>query len=196
MSLRSILLLALLSLYSFQSLGLFSEQFLKEINKIKPIALYKDKVLSKMISKYIKLYKMEKSHTVKTVDLANIYKTCNLDFEVDLVQEFLPASDHQINHINIGGALIPGQTPHDVNKWVCTVGVAIENLGEPNSVYSLLYNLSTTFTKSSLLRDSGLDLSDIDETELVNYFFYTELLKIYNEEILPIKKIDIEKEEK
>ena len=120
MSLRSILFLALLSLYSFQSLGLFSEQFLKEINKIKPTALYKDKVLSKMISKYFKLYKMEKSHTVKTVDLANIYKTCNLDFEVDLVQEFLPASDHQINHINIGGALIPGQTPHYVNKWVCT----------------------------------------------------------------------------
>ena len=196
MPLRSILLLALLSLYSFQSLGLFSEQFLKEINKIKPIALYKDKVLSKMISKYFKLYKMEKSHTVKTVDLANIYETCNLDFEVNLVKGFLPASDHQINHINIGGVLTPGQTPHYVNKWVCTVGVAIENLGEPNSVYSLLYNLSTTFSKSSLLKDSGIDLSDIDETELVNYFFYTELLKIYNEEILPIKKIDIEKEEK
>ena len=51
MSLRSILFLALLSLYSFQSLGLFSEQFLKEINKIKPTVLYKDKVLSKIISK-------------------------------------------------------------------------------------------------------------------------------------------------
>ena len=33
MSLRSILLLALLSLYSFQSLGLFSEQFFKEIKR-------------------------------------------------------------------------------------------------------------------------------------------------------------------
>ena len=139
---------------------------------------------------------MEKSHTVKTVDLANIHKTCTLDFEVNLVKKFLPASDHQINHINIGGVLIPGQTPHFINKWVCTVGVAIENLGKPNSVYSLLYNLSTTFRKSDLLKDSGLDLSDIDELELVNYFFYTELYKIYIEEILPIKKIDIEKEEK
>ena len=55
MPLRSILLLVLLSLYSFQLLGLFSEQFLKEINKIKSTALYKDKVLSKMISKYFKL---------------------------------------------------------------------------------------------------------------------------------------------
>ena len=115
MHLRSILLLALLSLYSFQSLGLFSEQFFKEINKIKPTVLYKDKVLSKMISKYFKLYKMEKSHSVKTVDLANIHKTCNLDFEINLVKGFLPASDHQIDHISIGGDLIPGQTPHFVN---------------------------------------------------------------------------------
>ena len=34
-------------------------------------------------------------------------QNCNLDFEVRLVRSFLlPASDHQIAHINIGGALM------------------------------------------------------------------------------------------
>ncbi len=133
------------------------------------------------------LYKIEKSHTVKTVDLSDIHKNCNLDFEINLVQQKVPASGHQMVHINIGEALKPGVNPHYTNKWVCIVGVAIENKGETNSVYSLLYNLSTGFTKSNFMNESGLDLSNIDERELIIYFFYIELLRIYNEEILPVK---------
>ena len=192
---KFILLLVLISLYSCQSLGLFSQQFLIELNRIKPTFILKDRTLAKMISKYFKLYKFEKSHTVKTVDLNNVYDTCNLDFEVELVQQSLPASDHQINHINIGGLLIPGQTPHYTNKWVCTLGVALVNIGKKNSAYSLLYHLSTTLNKSTFMKDSGLDLTDIDERDLMNYFFYIQLLKIYNEEILPIKEIEIPKKE-
>ena len=105
-----ILFIALLSLFTCQSLGLFKEQFLFEINKFKPSL--KDKNLEKIIVKFAQLYTVEYSHTVKTVDLKNIMKTCNLDFEIKLVQsDPLPASNHQINHINIGGRLIPGQTP-------------------------------------------------------------------------------------
>ena len=50
-----------------------------------------------MISKFFKLYKIRKSRTVKTVDLSDIHKTCNLDFEINLVQQKV-ASDHQISY--------------------------------------------------------------------------------------------------
>ena len=157
---------------------------------MKPSFIDTDKTLNKVINKFIKLYKIEKSSSLKTVDLNNIHKTCNLDFEIELVQRKpLPASDHQIGHINIGGLIIPGQTPHYTNKWTCTIGVVIKNNSQNNSVYSLMYNLASTFNKNTLIKDSGLDLSSIDERDLVNYFFYTELLRIYNEEILPIKAV-------
>ena len=185
-----ILFLALWSLFACQSLGLFKEQFLLEINKFKPSL--KDKSLEKMILKFVQLYTVEYSHTVKTVDLKNIMKTCNLDFEINLVQsDPLPASDHQINHINIGGLLIPGQTPNYKNFWAATIGVVIKNNGEFNSVYSLMYNLKVDFNKVTFMKTSGLDLTSVDERVLVSYIIYNQCLKIYNEELLPVKSAEL-----
>ena len=179
-------LFALFYLISSQSLGLFHEQFLKEINTFKPVI--DDKALFKIISKYSKTFKIEESRTVKTVDLNNIYETCSLDFEVKLVQsETLPASDHQIAHINIGGLIVPGQTPKFTNFWAATIGVVIKNLGEKDSVYSLLYHLKLDFNKYDFMRYSGLDLTDIDERVIVDYIFYNECYRIYEEELLPVK---------
>ena len=181
-----ILFISLLPLFTCQSLGLFKEQFLLEINKFKPSL--KDKNLEKIIVKFAQLYTVEYSHTVKTVDLKNIMKTCNLDFEIKLVQsDPLPASNHQINHINIGGLLIPGQKPKYRNFWAATIGVVIKNNGEFNSVYSLMYRLKVDFNKVTFMKTAGLDLTNVDERVLVNYIIYNQCLKIYNEELLPVK---------
>ena len=181
-----IFVLALFSLISCQSLGLFHEQFLKEIYTFKPYI--DDPELFEQIAKYWKTFKIEESRTVKTVDLNNIHKTCNLDFEIKLVQsETLPASDHQIAHINIGGLIVPGQTPKFTNFWAATIGVVIKNLGEKDSVYSLLYHLKLDFNKYDFMRYSGLDLTDIDERVIVDYIFYNECYRIYEEELFPVK---------
>ena len=184
-----ILLITLWSLYSCQSLGLFSEQFLKELKNIKPSLLLTKEIENGLIN-YMASNKIEKSHTVKSVDLNNIYSTCNLDFEISLVQTTpLPASNNLIAHINIGGLLIPGMPRRYVNKWACTFGVVIKNNSEFNSVYSLIYNLSTSFNLNSFMEETGLDLSGYDERELAKYIFYTQLLDIYNKEIFPVKQV-------
>ena len=184
-----ILLITLWSLYSCQSLGLFSEQFLKELKNIKPRLLLTKEIENGLIN-YIASNKIEKSHTVKSVDLNNIYSTCNLDFEISLVQTTpLPASNNLIAHINIGGLLIPGMPRRYVNKWACTFGVVIKNNSEFNSVYSLIYTLSTSFNLNSFMEETGLDLSGYDERELAKYIFYTQLLDIYNKEIFPVKQV-------
>ena len=189
MSNRIILLLSLWSLYSCVSYGLFAEQFLQESYKIKPTFATKEKILTKVISKYIKSYVVEiESKSLKTVDLDNIHENCNLDFEIELVQSpKLPASNHQIAHINIGGLLRPGQPANYKNFWSCYIGVVIEGNEEPNTVHSLLYHLTVDFKKSDLVKDSGLDLDDIDERDIASYLFYIECLRIYNEELSPIK---------
>ena len=190
MSGRFILLLSLWSLYSCVSLGLFAEQFLQESSKIKPIFAEEDKVLIKVISKYIQSNKVvvEAEKTLKTVDLDNILENCNLDFEIELVQTpKLPASNHHIAHINIGGLLIPGQPRNYKNFWSCYIGVVIKGIGEPNKVYSLLYHLTVDFSINEFIKDSGLDLKQINEKDIASYLFYLECLRIYNEELSPVK---------
>ena len=181
-----IFVVALFSLISCQSLGLFHEQFLKEIYTFKPYI--DDPELFEQIAKYWKTFKIEESRTVKTVDLNNIHKTCNLDFEIKLVQsETLPASDHEINQISIGGALQPGQDQKFSNFWKAIIGVVIKNLGEEDSVYSLLYHIKLEFNKTDFMRYSGLDLTNIDDELIVYYILYKECYRIYEEELLPIK---------
>ena len=190
MSGRFILLLSLWSLYSCVSLGLFAEQFLQESSKIKPIFAEEDKVLIKVISKYIQSNKVvvEAEKTLKTVDLDNILENCNLDFEIELVQTpKLPASNHHIAHINIGGLLIPGQPRNYKNFWSCYIGVVIKGIGEPNKVYSLLYHLTVDFSINEFIKDSGIDLKQINEKDIASYLFYLECLRIYNEELSPVK---------
>ena len=180
-----ILLITLLSLYACQSLGLFHEQFLKEIKKFETDIT--NDHLNNAVNKYMKQNKIGKEYTLKTVNLDHIYSNCNLDFEIQLVQsQELPASNHQIAHINIGGALIPGITPKYKNYWRCVIGVVIKG-SEPNTVYSLMYNLNFEFNKSTFEKDYNVNLSYVDEKEVVNFILYTIAYKIYTDELLPIK---------
>ena len=97
-------LISFLSLYSCQSLGLFHEQFLIEINKFKPNNTNDE--LKRAVKDFVTKVEIKKGYTLKTVDLSNVMANCNLDFEINLVQSsVLPASNHLIAHINIGGAL-------------------------------------------------------------------------------------------
>jgi len=97
-------LISFLSLYSCQSLGLFHEQFLIEINKFKPNNINDE--LKRAVKDFVTKVEIKKGYTLKTVDLSNVMANCNLDFEINLVQSsVLPASNHLIAHINIGGAL-------------------------------------------------------------------------------------------
>ena len=184
-SCKFILLLSLLSLYSCISLGLFASTFYKEIQKFK-YEITND-YLDRALREYYKKSKIGKESTLKNVDLAHIMETCHLDFEIDLVESFwLPASDHQIGHISIGGDVIPGQTPHFQNYWKATIGVVLENTVEPNHVYSLLYHLTVDFNKYAFETELGVSL-DIDELDLVHAIFYNLCLQIYYEELLPVK---------
>ena len=134
------------SLYSCQSLYHFKNQFKSEVAKIKPVIA--DKALEKLIHKVAKTYTMEWSHTIKAVDLSNIFKTCNLDFEINLVQSpVLPASDHLIAHIIVGGLIIPGQeqVKRKNDLWRGSVGVVINYGNDPNTVYILTYDLGVHF---------------------------------------------------
>ena len=111
-----------------------------------------------------------------------------LDFEIKLVQsETLPASNHEINQISIGGAIQPGQAQKFSNFWKAIIGVVIKNLGEEDSVYSLLYHIKLEFNKTDFMRYSGLDLTNIDDELIVYYILYKECYRIYEEELLPIK---------
>ena len=96
MSRGFILFIALWSLYSCQSLGLFAPKFLQEISKIRPILDFMDAPFIPL-RPYLDSYKVEKKRTVKSVDLNNVLDNCEEDFEIDLVESpTLPASNHHI----------------------------------------------------------------------------------------------------
>ena len=169
----------------------YKNQFIVEINKFKPN--FNDKALEKTVTKIAKTYSVEYSLTNKIVDLDHIFNNCHLDFEINLVQsETLPASNHLIAHIIVGGLIIPGQTPKK-NKndlWAANVGVAIKK--DEETVYSLVYDLKVHFDKTSFMEKSGLDLSDINENELVNSIFYNKCLEIAEKQMTPLIVIDDE----
>ena len=178
------LLLSLLSLYScYISLGLFAPQFNKEIEKFR-YEIYNDS-LDRALREYVKTLKNGKERTLKHVDLSNITGTCNLDFEIELVQSSeLPASNHQINRI--GGSLIERFFPNYKNYWKATIGVVLKDTAEPNYVHSLLYHLTVNFNKSDFEEYLGRKL-DIDELDLIHAIFYYKSLDIYLNELLPVK---------
>ena len=170
----------------------FKDQFIEEINKFKPD--FGDKVLEKTITKIAKTYTVEASFTNKVVDLNNIFDTCHLDFEINLVEsEDLPASNHLIAHIIVGGLIIPGQEykPRKNDLWAGNVGVAIKKDSE--TVYSLVYDLRVHFDKTSFIEKAGVDLSEVDEELMVHSIFYNKCLEIAEKEMAPIK-ISIEEE--
>ena len=181
-----LLLLSLLSLCScYISLGLFAPQFYKEIEKFK-YEIYND-YLDRALREYVKTIKIGKESTLKHVDLDHITDTCKLDFEIELVQRFdLPASNHQINHINVGGALISKITQAYNNYWKATIGVVLEDTAEPNYVHLLVYHVIADFSKSGFEEYLNKKL-DMDELDLVHAFFYNICFNIYENELLPIK---------
>ena len=170
----------------------YKNQFIVEINKFKPN--FNDKALEKTVPKIAKTYSVEYSLTNKIVDLDHIFNNCHLDFEINLVQsETLPASNHLIAHIIVGGLIIPGQTPKK-NKndlWAANVGVAIKK--DEKTVYSLVYDLRVHFDNTSFMEKSGLDLSDVNENLLVNSIFYNKCLEIAEKEMSQYVVIDDEK---
>ena len=171
----------------------FKDQFLEEINKFKPD--FGDKVLEKTITKIAKTYTVEASFTNKVVDLNNIFDTCHLDFEINLVEsKDLPASNHLIAHIIVGGLIIPGQEykPNKNDLWAGNVGVAIKKDSE--TVYSLVYDLRVHFDKTSFTEKAGVDLSEVDEELMVHSIFYNKCLEIAEKEMEPIK-ISIEEKQ-
>ena len=186
---NTLLILAIVwSLYSCQSLYFFKKQFKEEVEKIKPVI--EDKALEKLIHKVAKTYTMEWSHTIKAVDLSNILKTCHLDFEINLVKSpVLPASDHLIAHIIVGGLIIPGQeqVKRKNDLWRGSVGVVINYGNDLNTVYLLTYDLGVHFDKQSFEQKAGADLSSIDDHALADAIFYNTLLSIIEKEIEPIK---------
>ena len=137
---------------------------------------------------------VQSSYTNKVVDLNHIFNTCHLDFEINLVKsDVLPASNHLIAHIIVGGLIIPGQEQKPIKNdlWAANVGVVLEN--DLNTVYSLIYDLKVHFDKKSFVEKSGLDLDNISEETLVNSIFYNKCLEIAEKEMSQYIVIDDEK---
>ena len=180
-----LLILALFSLTSCQSPGLFHEPFNQEMVTFKPH--FEDQEYFEQLKLFAKTVKVETSRTIKTVDLNHIGDTCKSDFEIELVQmRPLPASNHQINHFNIGG-VVPGQKASSQNLWLLTIGAVVKNLGEENSVYSLVYNLKINFDIDDYMNFFNIDSLNINQRPIVEFIFYMECVRIYEEELLPIK---------
>jgi len=184
-----LLLLSLLSLYSCQSLGLFTEQYYQEINTIIPnIKIKISDDIKKAISEHIKKIKIGKVHIIKTVNLSNIKETCSELFEIKLVENsILPASNHDLFHTYFGGSVINiGDTPKFVDLVTCQIGVAIKG-SEPNTVYLLLYLFTFEFSMREINEEYNLNLSNEYEKEILNYMFYKIAYEVYIYELLPIK---------
>ena len=116
-------------------------------------------------------------------------------FEINLIEsEDLPASNHLIAHIIVGGLIIPGQEykPRKNDLWAGNVGVAIKKDSE--TVYSLVYDLRVHFDKTSFTEKAGVDLSEVDEELMVHSIFYNKCLEIAEKEMEPIK-ISIEEKQ-
>ena len=191
-----IIFFVLLSLYSSQLLlNSFREEFLNEVNKFKPE--FKDKALDKEITKIAKTYSVESYYTNQIVDLNHIFNTRHLDFEINLVKsKNLPASDHLISHIIERGLIIPGEDPKQTKNdlWAANVGVVLEKDSE--SVYSLIYDLRVHVDKDSFAQKTGLDLTEVDEEDLVNSIFYNECLEIAENQMADIEIVpELEEDE-
>ena len=180
-----LLLLSFLSLYSCQSLGLFQEQFLKEINKFKPNIT--DYELDNAINDFIKTNKITKNYSIKTVNLSNVMANCNLDFEIKLVQSsVLPASNHLIAHVNIGGALQhKDEKPKYINYEACQIGVVIKG-NEPKTVYSLLYDITFEFNRAAFNEVYNLNITYDEQRDIIDYIFYNIAYNIFIFDIFPI----------
>jgi hypothetical protein len=188
-----IIILALLTITSSQvALSRYKTQFLTEIESFRPKFL--DKNTEKLVTKVAKTYTVESSYTNKEVDLDNVFSNCHLDFEINLVQSsILPASDHLINHIIVGGLLIPGQEPvqRKNDLWAGNVGVVLEK--DFRTVYSLVFDLRVHYDKESFLQKLGVDL-DVDDRTLVNAIFYNKCLDLAKN-LMSLEVISIEKKD-
>jgi len=182
-------LMMVLSLISCQ-LYSFKDEFIHEVEKMKP--KFTDKNLEKTVTKIAKkyLYKASIHSTIKTVDLNNVTFNHGLDdFERKIVQsKNLPASTHHQNRIIIGGLGIPGKTRRIKNDlYVCTV-LVVKAKGT-NTVSLLTYSLSIHFDKYSL----GINLPEISDRDLAYAIFYHKLLKVIEDEPVRPKFYDFTK---
>ena len=168
-----------------QSKNIFKTKLIEEVNKLKPNI--PDKNLEELILKVSKEYSVEISKNIKQVDKNNVFDSCSLDFEINLVQsKNLPASNHLIGHRIVGGLRIPGRplpiNPNDL--WNCSLGVSVE---KNNTIIELLiYKLSShlnenTFNEACQKSGVSLKREEIDERTLANAIFYHKGLKIINE---------------
>ena len=174
---KYIAIFLLVACYYSIPLSNYKQQFEIEINKFKPV--FEDKDLGKLVAKLAKEYEAEYSFTNKVVDLNNVFKTCHLDFEINLVNsKELPASNHLINHIIVGGLIIPGQKykRRKNDLWACNVGVVLRK--DDNTVYSLLYDMRVHYDRNTFMKKAPAEVKNVDDTQIVNQIFYNKCYEI------------------
>ena len=181
------LLLPLLSLNSCQSLGLFEEPFLQEINKFKP-KIKKNAELNNIINDFIKTHEINKNKILKTVNLSDVMGNDSKDFLMKLIKSsVLPASDHYITSVQFGGQTLNiNDKPLFISFEVCEIGVVIKG-SEPNTVYSLIYDLNFKFNRTEFNDEYNLNITHEEEKEIINHIFYNIAYDIYIFDMLPFK---------
>ena len=170
-----------------QNKNVFKDNLILEVNKLHPNI--EDKNLENQILKISKEYLVNSSKNIKQVDKNDVFKFCNLDFEINLVNsKILPASNHLIGHIIVGGLRRPGinpaARPHPNDLWRCSFGVAVEK--DSKFVDLLTYGLEThlnedTFNEACQKAGVNLKREEVEERLLANAIFYNYGLKLINE---------------
>ena len=166
----------------------FKEKLIQEINTLKPEL--DNKSLENSILLISKEYLVNSNKIIKEVNKQNVFENCNLDFDINLVQsKTLPASNHLIGHIIVGGLRRPGiHPPQNKNLndlWRCSIGVAIEK--DINIVELLKYELEAhlnedTFNEACNKAKINIQKDNIDDRTLARAIFYHEGLKIIKNE--------------
>ena len=160
---------------------IIKNQFIEELNKMKPNL--EDKDLNNKILQISKNFQVEHSKRDLTFPKNEVMNHCNLDFDINLVNnKNHPCSNHNIGHIIIGGLRIPGMKmkKNQNDLWKGSLGVCIE---KNNISHLITYEFSVhlnddTYNDACKKGNINLKRNDINDHFLVQSIFYNKGIEL------------------
>ena len=152
--------------------NLIKKTFLAELSKMLP---QESKSSLEKISKYFEIEYTKKDIAIPEKESM---KHCNLDFEINLINnKNKPCSNHLIGHIIVGGLRVKGMPmKKNINDlWKCNLGICF--LNDIGLCRLISYNFSIhlnedTFSQACKKANLNLERQNFDDREIVQYAFY------------------------
>ena len=160
---------------------IIKNQFIEELNKMKPNL--EDKDLNNKILQISKNFQVEHSKKDLTFPKNEVMNHCNLDFDINLVNnKNHPCSNHNIGHIIIGGLRIPGMKmkKNQNDLWKGSLGVCIE---KNNISHLITYEFNVhlnddTYNDACKKGNINLKRNDINDHFLIQSIFYNKGIEL------------------